>query len=139
MTPLIKMHTLGHDFIPSRSMPAACATRHVPLVSLLKEGGHIEARRVPSAIGASTAGVQFARAEGILPAPSRRTPSASRSTRALAAKEAGESARHPVQPMRPRSLRPVGATERYLDGTLEDYEYPREKVEAALASLPAVG
>jgi tryptophan synthase beta chain len=31
------------------------------------------------------------------------------------------------------------AYERYLDGSLEDYEYPAEKVEAALASLPAVG
>ena len=33
----------------------------------------------------------------------------------------------------------LAAYERYLDGTLEDYEYPREKVEAALAGLPAVG
>lgn len=32
MTPLIKMHTLGHDFMPSRSTRAACATteRHPP-------------------------------------------------------------------------------------------------------------
>ena len=32
----------------------------------------------------------------------------------------------------------LAAYESYLDGSLEDYEYPREKVEAALAGLPKV-
>ena len=57
---------------------------------------------------------------------------------ALAAKEAGES-RVILFNLCGHGHFDLAAYERYLDGTLEDYEYPREKVEAALAGLPAVG
>ena len=69
MTPLVKMHTLGSDFIPE-PIHAGGLRYHgmAPMVSLLKEHGYIEARSVHqrSSFGA---GVQFARTEGILPAP----------------------------------------------------------------------
>ena len=69
MAPLVKMHTLGHDFIPE-PIHAGGLRYHgmAPLVSLLKEHDYIEARSVHQR-ATFEAGVQFARAEGILPAP----------------------------------------------------------------------
>jgi tryptophan synthase beta chain len=138
MTPLIKMHTLGHDFIPEPIHAGGLRYHGMsPLVSLLKEGGHIEAQAVHQR-SAFEVGVTFARAEGILPAPEPTHAIRVAVDEALAAKEAGE----------PRVILfnlcghghfDLAAYERYLDGSLEDYEYPREKVEAALAGLPAVG
>ena len=83
-------------------------------------------------------GVQFARAEGILPAPEPTHAIRVAVDEALAAKEAGES-RVILFNLCGHGHFDLAAYERYLDGTLEDYEYPREKVEAALAGLPAVG
>jgi tryptophan synthase beta chain len=138
MTPLIKMHTLGHDFIPEPIHAGGLRYHGMsPLVSLLKEGGHIEAQAVHQR-SAFEVGVTFARSEGILPAPEPTHAIRVAVDEALAAKEAGE----------PRVILfnlcghghfDLAAYERYLDGSLEDYEYPREKVEAALAGLPAVG
>ncbi|MGI8703153.1 MAG: TrpB-like pyridoxal phosphate-dependent enzyme, partial [Candidatus Limnocylindrales bacterium] len=69
MTPLVKMHTLGHDFIPE-PIHAGGLRYHgmAPLVSLLREQGVIEAQAVHQR-ATFEVGVQFARAEGILPAP----------------------------------------------------------------------
>ena len=135
MTPLVKMHTLGHDFIPE-PIHAGGLRYHgmAPLVSLLKEHGHIEALSVHQRASFES-GVQFARAEGILPAPEPTHAINIAIEEALAAKAAGE----------PRVILfnlcghghfDLSAYERYLSGQLEDYEYPAEKVEAALAALP---
>ena len=138
MTPLIKMHTLGHDFIPEPIHAGGLRYHGMsPLVSLLKEGGHIEAQAVHQR-SAFEVGVQFARAEGILPAPEPTHAIRSAVDEALAAREAGE-ARVILFNLCGHGHFDLSAYERYLDGTLEDYEYPREKVEAALAGLPAVG
>ena len=108
-----------------------------PLVSLLKEHGYIEARSVHQR-ASFEAGVAFARAEGILPgARADATRSGSRSTRRNAAKEAGE-ARVILFNLCGHGHFDLSAYERYLDGSLEDYEYPAEQVEAALAALPGV-
>jgi len=138
MTPLIKMHTLGHDFIPEPIHAGGLRYHGMsPLVSLLKEGGHIEAQAVHQR-SAFEVGVQFARAEGILPAPEPTHAIRAAVDEALAAREAGE-ARVILFNLCGHGHFDLSAYERYLDGTLEDYEYPREKVEAALAGLPAVG
>jgi tryptophan synthase beta chain len=137
LTPLVKMHTLGSDFIPE-PIHAGGLRYHgmAPLVSLLKEHGFIEARSIHQR-SSFEAGVAFARAEGILPAPEPTHAIRVAIDEALAAKEAGE----------PRVILfnlcghghfDLSAYESYLDGTLEDYEYPLEKVEAALAGLPQV-
>ncbi|HEX6920321.1 MAG TPA: TrpB-like pyridoxal phosphate-dependent enzyme [Actinomycetes bacterium] len=137
-TPLLKMHTLGHDFIPEPIHAGGLRYHGMsPLVSLLKEGGHIEAQAVHQR-SAFEVGVQFARAEGILPAPEPTHAIRAAVDEALAAKEAGE-ARVILFNLCGHGHFDLTAYERYLDGTLEDYEYPREKVEAALAGLPAVG
>ena len=107
-----------------------------PLVSLLKDHGDIEARSVHQR-ASFEAGVTFARAEGILPAPEPTHAIRVAMDEALEAREAGE-ARVILFNLCGHGHFDLSAYERYLDGSLEDYEYPREKVEAALASLPRV-
>ena len=138
MTPLIKMHTLGHDFIPEPIHAGGLRYHGMsPLVSLLKDHGDIEARSVHQR-SSFEAGVMFARAEGILPAPEPTHAIRVAIDEALAAKEAGES-RVILFNLCGHGHFDLAAYERYLDGSLEDYEYPREKVEAALAGLPKIG
>ena len=137
LTPLVKMHTLGHDFIPE-PIHAGGLRYHgmAPLVSLLKEHGVIEAQAVHQR-ATFEAGVRFARAEGILPAPEPTHAIKVAIDEALAAREED----------RPKVILfnlcghghfDLSAYERYLSGKLEDYEYPRAKVDEALAALPRV-
>ncbi len=137
LTPLVKMHTLGHDFIPE-PIHAGGLRYHgmAPLVSLLKEHGVIEARAVhqnPS----FAAGVQFARTEGILPAPEANHAIRGAIDEALRAKEEGV-ARVIVFNHCGHGHFDLSAYERYLSGQLEDFGYSPERVEEALAALPAV-
>ncbi len=138
MTPLVKMHTLGSDFIPE-PIHAGGLRYHgmAPLVSHLLELGAIEAQSVHQ-LASFAAGVQFARTEGILPAPEPTHALKVAIDEALDAKEKGE----------PRVILfnlcghghfDLGAYEKYLAGTLEDYEYPDEAVKRAQASMPKVG
>src|SRR3954469_7810929 len=137
MPPLVKMHTLGHDFVPE-PIHAGGLRYHgmAPLVSLLKEQGLIEARAVHQR-ATFEAGVQFARAEGILPAPEPTHAIKVAIDEAIEAREAGQ----------PRTILfnlcghghfDLSAYERYLSGKLEDYEYPSEKVDEALKELEAL-
>jgi tryptophan synthase beta chain len=134
MTPLVKMHTLGHDFIPE-PIHAGGLRYHgmAPLVSLCKELGLIEARAVHQR-ATFEAGVRFARAEGILPAPEPAHAIKVTIDEALRAREEG----------RPTVILfnlcghghfDLSAYERYLAGALEDYEFPAEKVAEALRAL----
>ena len=137
MTPLVKMHTLGHDFIPEPIHAGGLRYHGMsPLVSLLKEHGDIEARSVHQR-ASLRGGVQFARAEGILPAPEPTHAIRVAIDEALAAKEAGE-ARVILFNLCGHGHFDLAAYEKYLSGTLEDYEYPAEEVAAALAGLPKV-
>jgi tryptophan synthase beta chain len=137
MAPLVKMHTLGSDFIPE-PIHAGGLRYHgmAPLVSLLKEHGYIEARSVHQ-VASFEAGVTFARAEGILPAPEPTHAIRVAIDEAIAAREAGESTVILFN-LCGHGHFDLSAYERYLAGTLEDFEYPSERVEAALAGLPQV-
>ncbi len=106
MTPLVKMHTLGHGFMPE-PIHAGGLRYHgmAPLVSHLVELGAIQAAAYPqNAVFA--AAVEFARSEGIVPAPEF----GARDPRGDRRGAGGEGSRHaahdPVQPERPRLLRP---------------------------------
>jgi len=137
MTPLVKMHTLGHDFIPEPIHAGGLRYHGMsPLVSLLKEHGSIEARSVHQR-ASFEAGVTFARAEGILPAPEPTHAIRVAIDEAIAARETGES-KVILFNLCGHGHFDLAAYERYLAGTLEDFEYPRERVEAALAGLPQV-
>ncbi|MBA3779336.1 MAG: TrpB-like pyridoxal phosphate-dependent enzyme [Chloroflexi bacterium] len=134
MTPLVKMHTLGHDFIPE-PIHAGGLRYHgmAPLVSLLREQGVIEAQAVHQR-ATFEAGVQFARAEGILPAPEP--------THAI--KVAVDEAMRAKQEGRPTVILfnlcghghfDLAAYEQYMAGQLEDLAYPAERVADALRAL----
>jgi tryptophan synthase beta chain len=135
LTPLVKMHTLGHDFIPE-PIHAGGLRYHgmAPLVSHLKELGLIEARAVGQ-VSTFAAGVQFARSEGILPAPE------SNHAIRVAIDEALDARQKGIRTVILFNLSGHGhfdlsAYERYLAGALVDYEYPAERVKAALAAVP---
>jgi tryptophan synthase beta chain len=137
MTPLVKMHTLGSSFIPA-GIHAGGLRYHgmAPLVSLLKEQGLIDARSVHQR-AAFEVGIQFARTEGILPAPESTHAIKVAVDEALEAKERGE-ARVILFNLSGHGAFDLASYEKYLAGELEDYEYPAEKVEQALAALPQV-
>ncbi len=138
MAPIVKMHTLGSEFIPE-PIHAGGLRYHgmAPLVSLLKEQGVIEARSAHQR-ACFEVGVQFARTEGILPAPESTHAIRVAVDEALAAKEAGEK-RVIVFNLSGHGHFDLSAYERYLQGQLEDYRYPTERVAAALADLPVIG
>jgi tryptophan synthase beta chain len=137
MTPLVKMHTLGSSFIPE-PIHAGGLRYHgmAPLVSHLKEQGWIDATAIHQR-ASFAAGVQFARTEGILPAPEPTHALKVAIDEALAAKEAGES-RVILFNLCGHGHFDLSAYGRFLEGSLEDYEYPAEKVAEALLSLPKV-
>ena len=135
MTPLVKMHTLGHGFVPA-GIHAGGLRYHgaAPLVSLLLDQGLIEATAVTQN-PVFAAAVTFARSEGIVPAPESAHAVRVAIDEALAAREAGE----------PKTILfglsghgnfDLSAYDSYLAGALEDYEHPQAAIEAALADLP---
>ena len=137
MAPIVKMHTLGSDFIPEPIHAGGLRYHGMsPLVSLLKEEGVIEATSVHQR-ACFEAGVTFARAEGILPAPEPTHAIKVAIDQALEAREAGEE-RVILFNLCGHGHFDLSAYERHLAGDLEDYEYPAEKVAEALAALPSV-
>ena len=135
MAPMVKMHTLGHDFIPE-PIHAGGLRYHgmAPLVSLLKDQGLIEARATQQN-ATFEAGVQFARTEGILPAPEANHAIRGAIDEALDAKRKGE-ARVIVFNHCGHGHFDLTAYERYLSGKLEDFEFDTGKVTEALKALP---
>jgi tryptophan synthase beta chain len=138
MTPLVKMHTLGHSFVPA-GIHAGGLRYHgmAPLVSHLYELGAIEAQAVRQRAAFESA-VSFARAEGIIPAPEPTHAIKVAIDEALKAKEAGE-AKTILFGLCGHGHFDLSAYENYLAGNLQDYEYPQEEVDAALEELPVVG
>jgi tryptophan synthase beta chain len=138
MAPIVKMHTLGSDFIPEPIHAGGLRYHGMsPLVSLLKDQGVIEAQSVHQR-ACFEAGVAFARAEGILPAPEPSHAIKIAIDEAIAARESGEE-KVILFNLCGHGHFDLSAYEKYLNGSLEDYEYPSEKVAAALAGLPAIG
>jgi tryptophan synthase beta chain len=137
LTPLVKMHTLGHTFIPP-SLHAGGLRYHgmAPLICKLYDEGVIEARAVPQT-ATFQAAVQFARAEGILPAPEAAHAVRGAIDEALRCKQEGKR-QTIVFNLCGHGYLDLSAYEAYLAGKLVDYEYPAEKVEEALRHLPKV-
>ena len=138
LTPLVKMHTLGSTFIPP-GIHAGGLRYHgmAPLVSHVKELGLIEATSVQQ-LDAFAAGIQFARAEGIIPAPEANHAVAGAIAEALAAKEEGQQ-RTILFNLCGHGHFDMQSYIDYTAGKLENYEYPAEEIAMALAGLPAVG
>ena len=137
MTPLIKMHTLGHDFVPD-PIHAGGLRYHgmAPLVSLLVDEGVVEAESLHQNETFSKA-VQFARAEGIIPGPEPTHAVASAMLEAERAKENGEE-KVIVFNLSGHGHFDMTAYQDFLTGSMVDYEYPAERIEAAMARVPVV-
>ncbi len=131
------MHTLGSTFMPP-GIHAGGLRYHgmAPLVSHVKDLGLIEATSVQQ-LDAFAAGIQFARAEGIIPAPESNHAIAGAIDEALEAKREGK----------PRTIlfnlcgHGHFDMQSYIDyqaGKLQNYEYPAEEIAMALAGLPTV-
>lgn len=136
-TPLMMMYTLGHDFMPP-GIHAGGLRYHgdSPLVSQLYHEKLIEAVAVPQ-LATFEAGVQFARAEGIIPAPESAHAIRAAIDEALAAKKAKE----------PRTILfnlsghghfDMAAYDKYFAGQLEDFAYPEAAVAESMKKLPKV-
>jgi tryptophan synthase beta chain len=137
MTPLIKMHTLGHDFVPAPIHAGGLRYHGMSAqVSALKEAGLIEATSVRQR-EIFDAALSFTRAEGILPAPEPSHAIAVARAEALKCKESGE-AKTIVFNLCGHGHFDLAAYEAYLSGKLEDYEYPTEEIERSLKALPQV-
>ncbi len=136
-TPLMKMFTLGHDFMPP-GIHAGGLRYHgdSPLVSQLLHEGQIEALAVPQ-VATFEAGVQFARAEGIVPAPESCHAIRAAIDEALRCKVSGEP-KVILLNLTGHGHFDMASYDRYLAGQLEDYDYPRDAIDASLAHLPKV-
>jgi tryptophan synthase beta chain len=136
-TPMMRMYTLGHDFVPP-AIHAGGLRYHgdSPLVSQLYHEKLIEAVAVPQ-LATFEAGVQFARCEGIIPAPESAHSVRVAIDEALAAKQAGE-ARTILFNLSGHGHFDMAAYDRYFAGQLEDYDYPEAAVAESMKKLPKV-
>jgi tryptophan synthase beta chain len=137
MAPVVKMYTLGHDFVPP-SIHAGGLRYHgmAPMLSALVDAGLIDAVAVPQN-ATFEAALQFARAEGIVPAPESSHAIRTAIDEALDAKAKGEK-RVILFNFSGHGNFDMTAYESYLAGKLEDYEYPAEAVAEAMERLPKV-
>jgi tryptophan synthase beta chain len=135
--PIVKMHTLGHGFIPP-GIHAGGLRYHgmAPSVSALVDHGDIEARAVPQ-LATFAAAVDFSKAEGIIPAPESAHAIRVAIDEALACKQSGEKKVIAFN-LSGHGHFDMGAYEAYHRGELRDYDYPEEKVAEALKDLPKV-
>jgi tryptophan synthase beta chain len=137
MTPLMKMYTLGHDFVPS-PIHAGGLRYHgmAPLVSHAVHEGYIDAVALHQT-ECFRAGLEFARTQGIVPAPESSHALAQARREAIAAKESGTE-KVIVIGLSGHGLLELGAYEQYLSGTLEDDPLSEDELRDALAGVPEV-
>lgn len=137
LTPLVKMYTLGHGFVPP-GIHAGGLRYHgdAPLLCLLVDEGVVTPRAYHQN-PVFEAAVLFARTEGTVPAPETAHAIKAAVDEALRCKETGEE-KCIVFGFSGHGHFDLAAYEAYLTGKLEDYEYPKELVEEALKDLPEV-
>jgi tryptophan synthase beta chain len=137
MTPLMKMHTLGHEFIPD-PIHAGGLRYHgmAPLLSHVYELGLMEALALPQT-ECFNAAVQFARTEGIVPAPEPTHAIAAAIREAQACKETGEE-KVILTALCGHGHFDMAAYDAYLRGAMVDEDVTDERLAPALAGIPAV-
>ncbi len=137
MTPLIKMYTLGHGFMPAPIH--AGGLRYHGMASEICElyrHGYIEARAV-NQLATFEAGVLFAQTEAILPAPEAAHAVRGAIDEAIKCREEGVS-RVIVFNLCGHGHFDLSAYERYLSGKMQDYVLPEEEIQKAQQALPVV-
>jgi tryptophan synthase beta chain len=137
LTPMVKMYTLGHTFMPS-GIHAGGLRYHgmAPSLCALYDAGHIEARAYTQ-IPVFEAAMQFAATEGLIVAPESAHAIRAAVDEALAARELGEK-RVILFNLSGHGYFDMGAYDAYLAGKLTNHEHPEHEIEAALAHLPRV-
>jgi tryptophan synthase beta chain len=137
MAPIAKMYTLGHSFVPP-PVHAGGLRYHgmAPIVSLCQKLGIIETRAVAQTAVFQSA-LQFARSEGIVPAPEPSHAIKVVIDEALKCKESGQK-KTILLGLSGHGHFDLGAYEEFLSGKLVDYPYPEQKIKEALAKLPKV-
>ncbi len=137
MTPLLKMHTLGHGFVPDPIHAGGLRYHGMsPLLSHVYELGLIEAMALPQT-ECFRAALQFARTEGIVPAPEPSHAIAACIREALAAKESGEETVI-LTALCGHGHFDLAAYDAFLSGRMADEDVTDERFAAALAELPVV-
>ncbi|MEA3310547.1 MAG: TrpB-like pyridoxal phosphate-dependent enzyme [Chloroflexota bacterium] len=137
LTPIMKMHTLGHTFVPP-SIHAGGLRYHgmAPLVSLCEELGLIDAVSYPQ-LSCFEAAMHFIKTEGIIPAPETSHAIRAVIDEALDAKEQGEE-RVILFNFSGHGFLDLTSYQAYLNGELHNYEYPQQEVDEALKLLPQI-
>jgi tryptophan synthase beta chain len=134
-TPLMKMHTLGHDFIHDPIHAGGLRYHGMsPLISHVYELGLMEAVAIPQT-ECFTAAVQFARTEGIVPAPEPTHALAACIREAMACKESGEE-KVILTALCGHGHFDMAAYDAFLGGTMVDEELTEERFAEPLTRLP---
>ena len=137
MTPLVKMHTLGHDFIPDPIHAGGLRYHGMsPLISHIYELGLMEAIAIPQK-ECFAAAIQFARTEGIVPAPEPTHALAACIREALECKESGEE-KVILTALCGHGHFDMAAYESYLTGAMVDEDFSDERLAASLATVPSM-
>jgi len=137
LTPLVRMHTLGHTFVPPGFHAGGLRAHGIgPLITRTLEEGLMEAIAVPQR-ECFEAGVQFARTEGIVPAPEPTHALAACVEEALRCKETGEP-KVILTALCGHGHLDLAAYGAYLSGDLVDHELTADDLAATIGALPSV-
>ncbi len=135
LAPMVKMHTLGHDFVPDPIHAGGLRYHGMsPLISHIYELGLMEAVAIAQT-ECFEAGVQFARTEGIVPAPEPTHALAETVREALRCKESGEE-KVILTALCGHGHFDMAAYDAYLTGQMTDEEVSEERFAAGLATVP---
>ena len=137
LTPLMKMHTLGASFIPE-PIHAGGLRYHgmAPLVSHIYELGLVEAISIPQTECFEGA-LQFARTEGIVPAPEPTHAIAAAVREAMACKESGEE-KVILTALCGHGHLDLAAYETFLSGQMVDLDLPDSAIQEAMQNVPKI-
>ncbi|MCH5178876.1 MAG: TrpB-like pyridoxal phosphate-dependent enzyme [Prevotellaceae bacterium] len=137
LTPLLPMYTLGHNFMPA-NIHAGGLRYHGAgmIISQLLKDGYIEAVDIAQS-ESFKAGLLFAKAEGIIPAPESCHAIAAAVREALACKQSGEE-KVILFNLSGHGLIDMAAYDQYLSGSLQDYEVTDEEVTRNIAELEKI-
>ena len=137
MTPLMKMHTLGHGFIPDPIHAGGLRYHGMsPLVSHIYELGLAEAVAIPQ-LECFEAAIAFARTQGIVPAPEPTHALAAAIREAKRCKESGES-KTILTALCGHGHLDMGAYEAFLTGAMADLDFPEAELREAMAQVPVL-
>ncbi len=135
LTPLLKMHTLGHTFMPPPIHSGGLRYHGMaPIVSHLNKLGLIEAKSAHQT-GIFEAAIKFARTEGIISAPETSHAIRVAIDEALKCKESGEEKTILIAHSGHGHF-DLSSYSKYLSGELDDYSYPEEEVKRAMKDIP---